>query len=254
VASTADVSDMARVRSLLRATQADLVINAASKTHSATTPNIDGCLESPYMRRQTLAANALGAGNVALACAEYGCQVVHLSSGCIFEGDRPFNERSVPNPPSFYARTKAFGEQLVSEANDQALIVRLRMPISAEPHPRNLLTKLSSALDVVDVTNSVTVVEDLLPFVDALAFAGVTGVVHAVNPEPVTFRDLMARYRDVVDASCAPTFIPKWEYRTVDGRSNCVLVSTRELPAAMPPTQASLERTLAAYAHARVAA
>jgi dTDP-4-dehydrorhamnose reductase len=235
-------------------TRPDLVVNCAGKTHSRATPNIDGCVESEAMRQATLQANALGAGFLASACATRGIPLVHLSSGCLWSSDRKaFTEDDVPEPVSWYARTKVLGEQLVLAAHPRTLVLRIRMPLHGVPHPRNLLTKLAAAAHVVDVENSVTVVEDLLAFTDQLLRDGATGIVHAVHPQPVRFRDLLGRYRRAVDAAHVPTFIPMRDYKTVDGRSNCTLSTTR--PWAMPATHVALDGVLRRYAAAiRVAA
>lgn len=249
-----DITDLESVRSVMR-TGPDLVVNAAGRTHSPTVPNIDGCVESDAAKRDTVAVNALGAGNVALAAAERGCRLVHLASGCIFDGDaQVFDESSDPNPVSWYAETKVLGDRLVLSAHPDALVLRIRMPISAVPHPRNLLTKLAGAKTVIDVINSVTVVEDLLAFTSGLLSAGISGVVHAVHPTPLSYRALLGWYREIVDPAYACDWIAPIHYPTVDGRSNCVLRSARPLPVEMPDTETAVKRALRGYANALVTA
>jgi dTDP-4-dehydrorhamnose reductase len=224
------------------------VVNAAGKTRSSAIPTIDGCVESFAAQSDTFHSNTVGAGHVATACREAGVKLIHLASGCIYDGDaHAFTETDPPNPVSWYARTKAMGDQLVQAYCPDALILRIRMPMSAQPHSRNLVTKLASAKAVIDVTNSVTVVEDLLPWSFNLLAHGVTGVVHAVHPAPVAFRALMAQYTAIVNPAQVTTFIPKTHYRTADGRSNCVL-RTRALPVVLPPTDVAITRALQAYA------
>lgn len=249
-----DVAHLDTVRAAVQGSAPDLIVNAASRTHSATRPNIDGCVESDSSKRATVASNAMGAGNVAIAAAERGCRLVHLASGCIFDGDGVFDEASEPNPVSWYAETKAVGDRLVLMASPDALVLRIRMPISARPHPRNLLTKLAGATRVIDVVNSVTVVEDLLEFTADLVRAEVSGIVHAVHPTPIAFRTLMGWYRSIVDPAYACAWVSPLEYETVDGRSNCVLRSRRDLPVALPDTELAVTRALHGYAAARVAA
>lgn len=251
--SSVDVTYRSAVRPVIRSAQPDLVINAAGRTHSADIPNIDACIASETARRETLASNALGAATVALACAEAGCRLVHLGSGCIFDGPGVFDETSTPNPVSWYARTKAMGDEWVMAANPDALILRIRMPISAQPHPRNLITKLAHFEHVVDVTNSVTVVEDLLAYTDQLVAMRATGIVHAVHPQPVSYRLLMQWYRAYVDPAHVCTFIPEDALQMADGRSNAVLTSVRDLPP-MADTATAVIRALRSYAGAQVAA
>lgn len=245
-AGTADIRLLDAIRADLDRVQPDVVLNAAAMTSSTAIPNIDACLASPAAQGYTYAVNAIGAGNVARVCAERGVRLVHLSSGCIFNGDQVCTETDTPNPPNWYAYTKYVGEQLVQQALPSALILRLRMPISGTPHPRNLITKLVGYRQVVDVVNSVTVVEDLLTWTQDLLTEQATGVVHAVYPEPVAFRDLLAWYRDIVDPAFPdPQWIQPSELRTVDGRSNCVL-HTRLQP--RQSTEQAIQGALRAYA------
>lgn len=251
--SRRDITDAIGVACDLRTWEPDLVFNAAGHTHTTEIPSIDACVASDAAKRKTLASNALGAGQVALETSRRGIRLVHLSSGCLFDGDGPFDETSTPNPVSWYAQTKLLGETLVQAADPAALILRIRMPISAEPHPRNLITKLAQAEHVIDVTNSVTVIEDLLPFAATLSDAGISGVVHAVHPEPVTSRQIMAWYQEIVDPSHRAVFINKADFQTADGRSNAVLRSARSLPMSMPPAEAAIRRALTTYATKAVA-
>jgi dTDP-4-dehydrorhamnose reductase len=212
-----DITDIDQVRDTLDEINPDVVINCAGKTHSVTIPNIDGCIESLEARNQTILVNVVGAGNVAQACAERRIKLVHIGSGCIFNGyDRVFTEESEPNPPSFYAQTKLDGDRAVLARAPGALVLRIRMPISAIPHPRNLITKLAKAKQVVDVQNTITVLEDLLPFTENCL--RLTGIVHAVQTEPLYFRDLMRWYRELVDGEWNGEFIPANQYKTKDGR------------------------------------
>lgn len=223
-----DITSLTATRAVLDELKPDVVINCAGKTHSATIPNIDGCIESLEARNETALVNAVGAGNVARVCADFGAKLVHIGSGCIFNGyDQIFDESSEPNPPSWYAISKVLGDQMVLGRYPDALILRIRMPISSVPHPRNLITKLAGARQVVDVKNTVTVVEDLLPFTERCLRMNVTRIVHAVHPHPITFRLLMRWYKEFVDPKWNGDFIPKEQYQTKDGRSNAVVVSTR---------------------------
>ena len=61
------------------------------------------------------AGNAVAARNLALASAELGIPLVHVSSDYIFDGrsDRPYHEFDAPNPLSVYGRSKLEGERRV---------------------------------------------------------------------------------------------------------------------------------------------
>jgi dTDP-4-dehydrorhamnose reductase len=247
--SVTDIVDYQQLSCEFTSCDPALAINAAGRTHSHRTPNIDACVTSQRARRETLRSNAIGAGIVATLCAERSIKLVHLSSGCIFEGPGTFDEYATPNPVSWYAETKVIGERLVLAANPRAAVLRIRMPIDSRPHPRNLITKLAAAKQVVDVLNSVTVVDDLLTLTDEVVNADIASVVHAVHRDPITYRELTGWMRELVDPAIDPTFIPASEYQTLDGRSNCVLAITRPgVPTMRRPVINAVRDTLAKYA------
>lgn len=245
-----DVTNIGAVCGAIGSIRPDVVINCAGVTHSATIPNIDACQATPVDVRRTADVHISGALNVSEECRKHEVPLVHLGSGCVFDGEGPFYEFDRPNPVSWYGETKAIGDRLVAFTNPTALVLRIRMPISAQPHPRNLITKLAGFTRVIDVVNSVTVVEDLLPFTQGLIKEGVRGIVHAVNPDPVRYSDLLewCRRAGLVHSY---TLIDKSELRTQDGRSNCTLGSMHQR---MPAAEASIQRVLQAYATQKAAA
>ena len=153
----------------------DVIINAAAKT------NIDWIENNKYDAALT---NIIGATQLAYLAKRHGKKYVFFSSACIFESkdlkDIKF-EDSKPNPQCFYAETKAMAEQLVLQANPDALIIRPRLPLSEVPHPRNTINKLLSYEMINDNQESVTVVEDMLPILKDLIEKGEKGIFHMVN-------------------------------------------------------------------------
>ena len=59
-------------------------------------------------------------------------------------------------------------EQLLSEVDPEALIIRPRLLISEKPHPRNTVNKLLKYQGVITSQESATVLEDLLPKIKEL--------------------------------------------------------------------------------------
>lgn len=84
-------------------TEEDTVINCAG---------IPGDIADPWTMIQ---ANSLGPHYLAEASRKYGFRLIHVSTDCVFSGydhrsPRMRKEREIPNPDSFYGRTKAVGE------------------------------------------------------------------------------------------------------------------------------------------------
>lgn len=158
----------------------DTVINCAAKT------TIDWCESNKV---ETIKSNVSGAVNLAKVCKELGKKYVFISSACIFESEHPHDvkyEDDTPNPKCFYARSKALAEELILEANPDTLIIRIRLPLSEIPHPRNTITKLLSYTNLNDNEESVTVIEDMIPVLDELIRKKATGIYHLVNAGTVS--------------------------------------------------------------------
>ena len=75
------------------------------------------------------AVNAVGAGNVARACAKVGARMIHISTDYVFSGafdgaPRPYDIDDATGPLSVYGKTKLAGEQAVHAALPDAHVVR----------------------------------------------------------------------------------------------------------------------------------
>jgi len=254
VLSRADVTDRDAVIRELRVHGASAAVNCAGKTGK---PNVDWCDAHPL---ETQRANVVGPLVLAEACAGVNAYLLHMGSGCIFYGPSPspggWREDDFANPSSFYSRTKYAADLILSKLPNVG-IARLRMPIDGRPGARNLITKLASYEQVIDVENSVTVVDDLVGVVRALVGIRATGVFHATNPGTMRHRDLLRMYRELVDPSHEYTLIDEGELvargLATHARSNCVLASPRlaEVGIAMRPIDVALRDAVTQYARAR---
>lgn len=222
-----DIADPAVVEEIFDRERPDLVINAAGKTGR---PNVDWCEEH---KDETLRSNVTGPLVLLETCGKRGIPWVHLSSGCIYEGDnggRGFSEEDPPNfTGSFYSRTKLWSDQILKDfAEDperHLLVLRLRMPFDGSLHPRNLIMKLRGYARVLDVPNSLTYLPDFLTAAKTLIERGATGVWNIANAGTISPFDIMVRYRELVYPGhsferLAPKDLPAVVRA---GRSNCVL-------------------------------
>ena len=207
------------------------VLNAAGVTGR---PNVDWC-ESH--KPETIRANVIGCLNLVDCCHMRGVHVTNYATGCIYEydaahpigGPNPFTEDDPPNYfSSFYSATKAMVEKLLDNY-DNVLVLRLRMPISCDLHPRNLITKISGYEFLINVPNSMTVLYELLPISLDMTRRKLTGRYNFINPGAVSHNQIMDLYTQHID----PTF----EYKnfTIEeqakilacGRSNNELDATK---------------------------
>ncbi|MFH0851926.1 MAG: sugar nucleotide-binding protein [Candidatus Peregrinibacteria bacterium] len=182
ILSDADIADPQAVARVLDEARPDVVINTAGKTG---VPNVDWCEDH---KRETLRSNVTGPLVLLEECAKRGIYWVHLSSGCVYEGDnggKGYTEEDGPNfTGSFYSRTKAWSEKTLREF--PVLILRLRMPFDGVLHPRNLISKLAKFERVLDVENSITCLTDFLAAARLLINRRATGVYNIVNEEAIS--------------------------------------------------------------------
>jgi dTDP-4-dehydrorhamnose reductase len=95
----------------------DVVVNCAAFTA------VDAA-ETDEQRAE--AVNAVGAGNVARACAAVGARLIHVSTDYVFSGEqrRPYEIDDATGPLSVYGRTKLAGERAVHAVLPDAHVVR----------------------------------------------------------------------------------------------------------------------------------
>lgn len=112
-----DITQLTAVRAVLDARRPALVINAAAFN------DVDGAESNP---RGAYVGNALGPRNLAVATAERGMALLHVSTDYVFDGTsvRPYHEFDRPNPRSVYGASKLAGEEAVRALNSRHYVVR----------------------------------------------------------------------------------------------------------------------------------
>lgn len=221
--SPIDVTNLSAVRRELGEKKPEVVINTAGKTGR---PNIDWCEEHDT---ETIISNIIGARKIQIVCSERGIYWVHLSSGCIFQGEGPngkgFKEHDEASPPSWYSYTKYWTDHFLKDKS--LLIVRLRLPIDTVPGPRNFIDKVKKYSKVINDENSVTVIPDFLEAVKKLIEKRRTGIYHIVNPGTISPSKIMEVYKEIVDPNHQFEVITDQDlYKqglATAQRSNCVL-------------------------------
>lgn len=113
-------------RCTLNEVRPELVINAAAYH------NVPQCEANPEM---AYAVNAAGARHLAVACAEAGARLVHISTDYVFGHGacRPLVESDPPAPLNVYGASKLEGERLIAAHHSNAVIVRTAALYGAAP-------------------------------------------------------------------------------------------------------------------------
>lgn len=225
VCPSIDIADRAAVARLLDEEKPDIVINAAGKTGR---PNVDWCEDH---KEETLRANVTGPLILLEECGVRGVYWVHLSSGCIYEGDNGglgFGENDAPNfYGSFYSRTKVWSEQILKEF--PVLILRLRMPFDDTTNDRSLIMKVRKFTRVNDVQNSVTYLPDFMKVAIELMKKKKTGIYNVVNPGGISPYEIIELYKELIDPAHTAERVPLEQLAQLSkaGRSNCILATKK---------------------------
>jgi dTDP-4-dehydrorhamnose reductase len=113
-----DLSNLNGVRERLRATNFDVLINAAAFT------NVDLCETE---RDRAFLINAEAPGVLARICCDKRAKLIHFSTDYVFDGEKraPYTEEDQAKPISVYGESKLIGETNVLAAGNGHLVVRV---------------------------------------------------------------------------------------------------------------------------------
>lgn len=157
---------------------------------------------------------------VAVLCKKYNIHYTYLGTGCIFSYDdnhlygnekTGFCENDKPNFfGSSYSVVKGYTDELMHLLEDSVLNLRIRMPITSIDEPRNFITKIKTYEYVCSIPNSMTVIDELLPYVIDMMKNNLTGTINLTNPGLITHNEILEMYKKYVD----PTFT--WKNFTIE--------------------------------------
>jgi dTDP-4-dehydrorhamnose reductase len=103
-----DITGIYQIRDEVKKVEPDVIINCAAKSH------VDGC-ESKEGEKLAVAVNTRGIANLREI---YDGQIIHLSTGYVFNGKRgPYKEKGKPDPLQGYGFSKWAGEVIFQSYN-----------------------------------------------------------------------------------------------------------------------------------------
>lgn len=251
ILSDKKISSVQDVEDLLDEHKPDSVLNAAGVVGK---PNVDWC-ETHQM--ETILGNTVLPIMIAEACQNKGVYLLHMGTGCIYYGyssdPNGWTEDAVANPLAVYTRTK-YAADLALSTLPNVGVARIRMPIDSQPSPANLIDKLASYSRVVDVINSVTVVDDMVDVFKQLLEKQASGIFHVTNPGAIKHKEILEMYKEIVDPNHSNEWISAQEL-VVSGlakktRSNNILQSgnLEKLGIKMRPVKEAVRDVLKKYA------
>jgi len=194
--SQCDVTSKDQVRRAIIEYRPDVVINCAAKT------NLEFCQENKLVSYEV---NTLGPGNILDACSDMAVKFIHISSGCLFDGnDKIFSEEDRPDPKVWYTWNKIWADEFIlNHGYENFLILRPRQMISARPHLSNMLTKFSlmSRISAIKEQNSVTCIEDFSDMINHLISCDATGIYNCCNDGTLSPFDIAVQIKKTINSS-----------------------------------------------------
>jgi len=232
-----DIASLAEVREAVRAHKPNLVLNAAAFN------DVDGAEARPDA---AFLGNAVGPRNLALAAAEVGAPVLHVSTDYVFDGQQstPYHEYDRPAPLSIYAKSKLAGEIAVKEVNPRHFIVRTAWVY--EPKGNNfpktlysLALKQKEVKVVSDVKGSPTSAAHLARAILTLIDTGAFGTYHLTGlGEGASWFDLAACFFGELHLDTAVIPVPSSEFPRPAPRPRYSVLRTIQQPRILlPPWQ-----------------
>jgi len=139
----------------------------------------------------------------------------YMGTGCIFNYDNILDLYTEDNKPNFfgsnYSIVKGFTDMLMKNTN--ALVLRIRMPITSESNPRNFITKIIKYKKICSMPNSMTVLDEMIPLSIEMMSNNEMGCYNFTNPGYIDHNSILIMYRDMIDKDFT------WENFTLDEQS-----------------------------------
>jgi dTDP-4-dehydrorhamnose reductase len=183
-----DITDPRQCFQYAESFQPEVIINAAALT------NVDGCETRP---QEAMKVNGYGAGNLAVAAASIGAQIVHFSTDYVFDGRKTeaYLETDPAAPLNSYGKSKWLGEELVRSCNPDHLIIRTSWLFgrNGKNFIRTILalSKEQQEIRIVnDQRGSPTFTHDLAAQTMRLTAAGCRETYHVTNSGSCTWFEL----------------------------------------------------------------
>lgn len=185
-----DVTDQQGVNTLVTSIRPDLIVNVV------------GVLNQSAENNKSLAyeVNGLFPHRLRKLADELGARLIHISTDCVFQGDRGrYSETDIPDAVSVYGRSKAVGE---IRDTPHHLTIRTSI-IGPEIRKEGIGLLYWFMQQKGDVSgycrvlwNGVTTLE-LARAIDRFAMSNVSGLIHLVQPNPISKYELLRLFQQV---------------------------------------------------------
>lgn len=199
-------------------------------------------LEQKYKLQENIRDNLYAPLVLSLLCKEFNIHFTYIGTGCIFEYDETFtltNGCKEFHEPNFfgssYSVVKGFTDRLMHLFETNTLNLRIRMPITEEPHPRNFITKITTYEKICSISNSMSVLPELLPYIPKLMKMKKTGTLNFTNPGVISHDEILTMFKEIVDPDFTWTnFSAEEQDAILDSKRSNNFLDTTELQTLFP--------------------
>lgn len=246
----ADCTEAASIRKAVVHARPQALINCAAFVR------VDDCEDHAH---DAVEVNALGALNVARACAEVDATCVHVSTDYVFDGakNRAYVESDVTFPINVYGVSKLAGELLVRQTAPRSLIFRVASlfgKFGARGKGGNFVETIlqkarkGEALRVVDdIRISPTYTRNAARVLCELLQDDVTGVIHSANAGSCTWYDFARAALELCRLDVPVEAVSSSAYPTRARRPRNSALASERLPDLLSTPMPSWQDALRGY-------
>jgi dTDP-4-dehydrorhamnose reductase len=171
-----DISDKKQVKELVMNFYPDFIINTAAYT------NVD---KSESEKELAWNINVKGVEYLAKFAVPSNAHLIHISSDYVFDGiSGPYTEDDLPNPISYYGRSKLAGENVIKRFDIKSTIIRTNVLFGATKFGRpdfvkwvyDSLQNKKTIKIVTDQINNPTFIDDLARAIVSVCDISISGL------------------------------------------------------------------------------
>ena len=176
----------------------DRIICCIGRTHGGKFNSID-YLEQKDKLDENISCNLNAPIILANISKQLNIHMLYFGTGCIFNYDSlhtehnkiGYTEDDYPNfSGSNYSIIKGYTDTLIRNF-PTVLNARIRMPISESHHKRDFITKILNYPNIINVSNSMTILSDIIPTLVGLLHNKVCGTINATNPNQISHIEIL---------------------------------------------------------------
>ncbi|MDR1222977.1 MAG: dTDP-4-dehydrorhamnose reductase [Tannerella sp.] len=200
---TLDILDKPAVESYIKSSGIDTVVNCAAYTA------VDKAEDDA---ERCIRINCDAVRNIGEVAASLGVRVIHVSTDYVFDGKgaRPYREEDATNPVSVYGKSKLAGEQALTAACPDAVIIRTAW-LYSETGANFMKTMLRLGMErdrvgvVADQQGTPTYAGDLADAILKVLASGafVPGIYHYTDEGVCTWYDFAVRIFEIAGLKCS---------------------------------------------------